>query len=278
MPDLAGYIQGGQPQVLVGDPSLAEPGGPPVAEAIDPNQPVTQAVTPIPQAVTPVPSGEPPSGADPNIGASGSPAVPDQGVTTPDPRDEAIRHLQEQLDAQALETARQAEETARLRQQQAAESARREEARVLAQIQAIPDEIERERVYNNYRHQQNQAIIQTQQAQIQAVHREKEQSAQEVARNSVVTIRALMEGIPAEYIPLLKHSETPQELEQHIQLLKGNLQQGLAQQQQQTRQEIVDSGVYAAGGAQAGFIPPQMPQERSGDLAGLIAATPPRFS
>jgi hypothetical protein len=261
MDGLASYIQSGTPQQVVGDPSLAEAGGQPVAEAI----------TPIPEAVTPVQSGEPSSGAAGNTDASVSPPQSDQGLTTPDPRDEAIRQLQDQLDAQA-------QATAQLRQQQAAESARREEAQILAQIQAIPDEYERQQQYARYQLNKQQAIIQTQQAQIHSVQRQQEESQQEIARNSVVTIRAMQEGIPSEYIPLLKRSASPQELEHHITLLKQSLGQGAVVQQQQTRQGIVDSGVYAAGGAQAGFIPPEMPQERSGDLAGLIAATPPRFS
>ena len=261
MPDLAGYIQGGQPQQIVGDESLAEVGGQPVAEAI----------TPIPEAVTPVQIGEPSSGVDGNVQASEPPPPAVEGVTTPDPRDEAIRQLQDQLAAQA-------NEQARMRQLQAVEAARREEAQILAQIQAIPDEDDRQQAYTNYQFNRQQAIIQTQQAQLQSVQRQQEESQQEVARNSVVTIRALQEGIPSEYIPLLRKSETPEELEQNLLLVKRNLGQGALQQQQQTRQGIVDSGVYAAGGAQAGFVPPTMPQERSGDLAGLIAATPPRFS
>ena len=271
MPGLTEYIQGGQPQQIVGEESLGVQGGPPVSEAIEGVQPETQSAQPVVnQIVNPDPRGEATSAAVGNTETSGQAPSPGQEVTTPDPRDESIRQLQTQLQAQA-------NEVSQMKQAQAAESARREEAQILARIQSIPDEQERQQTYNNYRFQKQQAIIQAQQTELQSREQREQQSAQEVARNSVVTIRAMQENIPSEYIPLLRKSDSPEELEKTISLLKGAVAQQQQVQQEQTRQEIVDSGVYAAGGTQAGFVPPVMPKERSGDLAGLIAATPPRF-
>jgi hypothetical protein len=267
MDRLTDYIQQGQPQMLTGDESLGQPGGPPLAEALTPS---AQAVTPV-GTVIPADAGEAPSAAVEQPPPSGEPFPPDQGVTTPDPRDEAIRQLQEQLAAQA-------QQMTQLNHRQAMEAAQREEAQIMARIQAIPDEEERTRAYTTYRFQQQEAVIQAQRAQLSSAQQREQDAAQAVAKNSVVTIRALQEGLPQEYIPLLRKAESPEELEQTIQLLKGTRAQQQAQTNEQQRQAVVDSGVYAAGGSQAGFVPPNTPKERSGDLAGLIAATPPRLA
>jgi hypothetical protein len=275
MAGLTDYIQQGQTQQVVAPEAAGMQGGPPVSEAITPIaeavQPVTQAVQPVAtQIVNPEPAGEAASAAVGNTEPSGTTPSQGQQVTTPDPRDDAIRTLQEQLQAQA-------NDLTRIQQQQAAESARREEAAILARIQQIPDEQDRQSALYNYQLNKQQAIIQAQRTELQSREQRDQLSQQEVAKNSVVTIRAMQEGIPSEYIPLLRKADSPEELESSIKLLKGTVAQQQQVQQETTRQEIVDSGVYAAGGTQAGFVPPEMPKERSGDLAGLIAATPPRF-
>lgn len=258
---LTSYIQQGQPQQVIADQAMAQPGGPPVSEV-----------------VTPGANGEPSSGVSGSTSPSGSPYDGSQGVTTPDPRDEAIRQLQEQVSAQAQETEWIRQQAAQQRYEQAVNAARIEEAQILSRIQGIEDDGERERQRMNYELHKAHAQNNAQGSQLAAIQTAKEQESQTLARNSVAAIRALQEGIPFEFVSLLKRSETPQELENHLAVIKRSLGQGQAVAQQASRQEIVNSGVYAAGGTQAGYIPPEMPQPHSGDLAGLIAATPPRFS
>jgi len=255
MADLASYIQQGQSQEFSGDPSLGAQGGPPLSEVVTPEQT----------------AGEAPSAVSGQIDPSGIPQPAVQEPTIPDPRDEELRQLHDRLNAQDSALIQ-------LQHRQAMEAAQREEAQILARIQAIPDEDDRMRAFHDYRAQRYEAIIQAKDAQLQAGATREQQAQIQLAKNSVVAIRALQEGLPPEYVPLLRKADSPEEMEQMIQTLRGHQAQQQVQTQDQQRQAVVDSGVYAAGGAQAGFVPPSMPKERSGDLAGLIAATPPRLA
>jgi hypothetical protein len=260
---LSNYIQNQQAATVLADQSVGEVGGE-----------LPETITPIQEAVTPVQSGEAQSAASPNTQAPTVAETPEsEELTTPD-QNPAVLLLQQQLqEAQAANNATRQQMEA-FRQQQAREAAQREEQAILAQIQSIPDEEERQKTYFQYQQQRNQSIIQAQQAQLQAMERQSYQQAEAQAKNMVIAMTMLKEGIDQQYAPILHASRDSKEFDANLALLKQAIGKGKENQNQQTRQEIVESGVYAAGGANAGFVPPPEPKERSGDLMSLINSRP----
>jgi hypothetical protein len=117
-----------------------------------------------------------------------------------------------------------------------------------------------------------------------------EASRNAIEKNLVVNLTMSHFNLPDSVRPLLERSETPEDLDATLAALQslmgtGNQDQNaqnLQQAQQQSaeaeqalarQRELRESGALIAGGENAGTPPIDPPQERSGDILGLISAT-----
>lgn len=260
--DLMGYIQGNQGSETPGESSgdsdqqlLQQV----QAERIEGEQPqVDQQV-----------QGEGQSPAATNA-ASLPPTDPAQEPTTQPVDQSMVAEIQRQLIAMQSDR----DEHARAIRHQQAENARLQEQMIISQINAIPDEQERANRFAAFQHAKSQAIIAAQARELSERDQRDEANRQEQAKAAVVLFRAQAAGIPMELLPILRQSRDDDELKANIATIQRVIGQRQVQQKEENRQEIVDSGVYVAGGDQSGFVPPKEPKMRSGDLRALIAARP----
>jgi hypothetical protein len=100
---------------------------------------------------------------------------------------------------------------------------------------------------------------------------ETEQRYQQRAKNYWVLHVAAQSGLPIEN-PAIKNAlsgaNNPQEMRAIAENLVGLINRNTAQ----TSQQVVNSGIFAAGGGTTGPATTAMPKQRSGDIAGLISS------
>jgi hypothetical protein len=261
-----------------------------------------QTIDPVSGTVTPVdmngPSGNVIQEAriDPSqVQTSGDPSTPlgtvqgqqaPQGVTTPeaDPfaaerqRYEAILAGQQQQAALLAQTVQQqAQQISQVqqRQQQAAEAQFRQnvkdkvEAGELTYDQGI-DAVAR------YEAQKAQKIAQHYQTQAQRQIQNAQQGQEALEKSMVINLTMQQYGLPESVRVPLQNSRTLDEFDALVASYLPFIQNQPtpeAQQALQRQQELRESGALVTSGDNAGTPPQSAPQERSGDILGLIQAT-----
>lgn len=158
--------------------------------------------------------------------------------------------------------------------EQARQAAQAEHQRIQGLIASIPDEDERKAKQLEYDNYRLRVYAQQQQQENQRLTQEREQTQLQQAKALIITQTMLKENLPPHTRAILEAAQSPEHLDVIVASLKQTVPSQSVDSGQQRMQQRIDSGVDTAGGSVASPVLPEGPRKRSGDIMGLIQATP----